>query len=282
MSGRLSSRSRTLRPAAINLVATRKPLEILQQLRIPRLPQASEPSDPAQAEWVRLAALPNLWFVRRRNLAYRDDLAGEAIRVAGHDTFDTDAPRLAALGLDGAANRVLGRATPRAALEVRSLLSSPRFAESPSLTAAALGELGRAETLDQAAVLRVAADLSAPGVGEGLARLERSRPETVPSKAALKAIADGSDWRATDVAATAARTSQLSGMARTALRPQPIRTAEPAQPAPAARATARQRDAETTTAAGERAATTPSGKRRKPVPAADAGAPTGKPRGSRK
>ncbi|WP_300317835.1 hypothetical protein [Accumulibacter sp.] len=282
VSGRLSSRSRTLRPAAINLVATRKPLEILQQLRIPRLPQAPEPSDPAQAEWVRLAALPNLWFVRRRNLAYRDDLAGEAIRVAGHDTFDTDAPRLAALGLDGAANRVLGRATPRAALEVRSLLASPRFAESPSLTAAALGELGRAETLDQAAVLRVAADLSAPGVGEGLARLERSRPETVPSKAALKAIADGSDWRATDVAATAARTSQLSGMARTALRPQPIRPAEPAQPAPAARATARQRDAETTTAAGERAATTPSGKRRKPVPAADAGAPTGKPRGSRK
>ena len=81
VSARLSSRIRPLRAAAINLVATRKPLEILQQLRIPRLPPVLTPADPAQAEWARLAALPNLWFVRRRNLAYRDDLAGEAIRV---------------------------------------------------------------------------------------------------------------------------------------------------------------------------------------------------------
>jgi hypothetical protein len=38
VSSRLTTRTRSLRPAAINLVATRKPLEILQQLRIPRLP----------------------------------------------------------------------------------------------------------------------------------------------------------------------------------------------------------------------------------------------------
>jgi hypothetical protein len=201
VSSRLATRTRTLRPAAINLVATRKPLEILQQLRIPRLPLPVDTGDPASAEWARLAALPNLWFVRRRNLAYRDDLAGEAIRLAGRETvttIGTDTTRLAALGLDVASSRVFERATPRAALEVQSLLASPRFAASPSLTAAALGELGQAETLDQAAVLRVAADLSAPGVGDGLLRLERARPDTVPSATALTAIADGGDWRTAD------------------------------------------------------------------------------------
>jgi hypothetical protein len=85
----LSSRILALRPAAINLVATRKPLEILQQLRIPRLPPVISPVDPALAEWARLAALPNLWFVRRRNLAYRDDLAGEAIRLSPVATHST-------------------------------------------------------------------------------------------------------------------------------------------------------------------------------------------------
>jgi hypothetical protein len=230
VSSRLTTRTRTLRPAAINLVATRKPLEILQQLRIPRLPLPIDSSDPSNAEWARLAVLPDLWFVRRRNLAYRDDLAGEAIRLAGRDTLEpsTDSSRLSALGLDIASNRVFARATPRAALEVQSLLASPRFAESPSLTAAALGELGRAETLDQAAVLRVAADLSAPGVGDGLIRLERARPDSVASTAALAAIADGGDWRSADSAAAKLRSAELSRMAGTVLRPQPLNPAEPA------------------------------------------------------
>lgn len=284
VSSRLTTRTRTLRPAAINLVATRKPLEILQQLRIPRLPLPVEPSDPSTAEWARLAALPNLWFVRRRNLAYRDDLAGEAIRVAGRDTPDTAAPRLAALGLDVAAGRLLERATPRAALEVQSLLASPRFAESPTLTAVALGELGQADTLDQAAVLRVAADLSAPGVGEGLTRLERARPDTVPSKTSLKAMAEGGEWRGADTAAATVRSAELSGMAHSVLRPQPLKPAEPAEPAtpaPAPRAAARRRAAPRT-GPGEKAATTPSGKRRKATPAADKPTAAGKTKGGRK
>ena len=268
VSNRLSSRILALRPAAINLVATRKPLEILQQLRIPRLPPVISPVDPALAEWARLAALPTLWFVRRRNLAYRDDLAGEAIRVAGRDLVDRAAPRLAALGLETALGRLLERSKPRAALEIESLLASPRFVESPALTAAALGELGQAQALDQAAVLRVAADLSAPGVGDGLSRLERARPDTVPSKAALKELAEGGDWRTADAAAAQARSSQLSAMARSVLRPQALRSAAAEEPPPAAPAAARKRSPEVSTAAGEKAATTPSGRRRKTSTAA--------------
>jgi hypothetical protein len=114
-------------------------------------------------------------------------------------------------------------------------------------------------------VLRVAADLSAPGVGEGLSRLERARPDTVPSKAALKAMAEGGDWRTADAAAaTRAAPNCLRWRAECCGR---SRCAAPRTNAPAAPArAARQRPPEAaTTAAGEKGekATTPSGKRRK-------------------
>ncbi len=268
VSARLANRLRALRPAAINLVATRKPLEILQQLRIPRALPPSVPSDPADAEWARLAALPTLWFVRRRNLAYRDAFAGEAIRLAGLDRMDDLRPRLGGLGLDGALERVLATATPRAAVEVNSLLASPRFADSPALTAAAIGELTRAGAVDQAAVLRVAAELSAPGVGDGLVRLETARTDTAPSKTALRELASGeADWRGADRAAASASAEELAPLARKLLRPQPLRppvtdTPPAADVAPVARTLSAAVPAASASPAAAAAATSPSGRRR--------------------
>ena len=269
VSARLADRLRALRPAAINLVATRKPLEILQQLRIPRALPPSAPSDPADAEWARLAALPTLWFVRRRNLAYRDAFAGEAIRLAGLDRMDDLRPRLGGLGLDGALERVLATATPRAAVEVNSLLASPRFADSPALTAAAIGELTRAGSVDQAAVLRVAAELSAPGVGDGLVRLETARTDTAPSKTALRELASGeADWRGADRAAASASAEELAPLARKLLRPQPLRppvtdTPPAADVAPVARTLSAAVPAASASPAAAAAATSPSGRRRR-------------------
>lgn len=80
---RLESRTRVLKPAAANLVAQRKPLEILQRLRMPLPIPLPDVTNPADAEWARLARLPNLWYVRRRNLSYRDDLAGTPVTVTG-------------------------------------------------------------------------------------------------------------------------------------------------------------------------------------------------------
>jgi hypothetical protein len=297
VSTRLTTRTRTLRPAAINLVATRKPLEILQKLRIPRVPVVPVPTDPSTAEWARLAALPGLWFVRRRNLAYRDDLAGAAIRLAAREVVaDAIVRRLGTIGLDTSLGRVMERATPLAAVEANSLLASPRFADSPTLTAAALSEFSRAETLDQAAVLRVAAELSAPGVGDGLVRLESAKADTVPSKTALREIADGGDWRVADTAAASATRVELTPLANKVLRPQAVRPAvvatdvsiapraarasaaataeskaEATTPATtaaakaAAPAPAKRRAAAPETAPGEKASTSPSGRRRKPA-----------------
>jgi murein DD-endopeptidase MepM/ murein hydrolase activator NlpD len=182
-----------------------------------------------------------------------------------------------------------------AAVEANSLLASPRFADSPTLTAAALSEFSRAETLDQAAVLRVAAELSAPGVGDGLVRLESAKADTVPSKTALREIADGGDWRVADTAAASATRVELTPLANKVLRPQAVRPAvvatdvsiapraartsaaaaktkaEATTPATtaaakaAAPAPAKRRAAAPETAPGEKASTSPSGRRRKPA-----------------
>jgi hypothetical protein len=79
---KLEARSRLLRSAPPNLVAQRKPLEILQRLRFPLPVAVPISTNPADTEWARLANLPTLWYVRRRNLAYRDDLAGTPVAVA--------------------------------------------------------------------------------------------------------------------------------------------------------------------------------------------------------
>ena len=203
VSARLTTRVRPLRPAAPNLVAQRKPLEVLLRLRpaVPFVP-LPDPADPADAEWQRLARLPNLWFVRRRHLAYRDELAGAALRFAAADNGNAVLrirERLAPLGLGANLDRVLTAASPAASAEVTRLLDSPRFADSPALTAAAIGELtARTEatgTLDSASAVAVTSSLTASGAGEGLTRLEASRPLAAP---ALVRLAAGTEWRNVD------------------------------------------------------------------------------------
>jgi hypothetical protein len=171
--------TRQLLPAAANRLAARKPLEILQRLRLPApLPLPTDTSDPREREWARLAALPGLWFVRRRNLAYRDDLPGVAVRFAGRDVAldDRIRRRLDTTGLLPQFDALVERATPAVAAEASALLDTPRIAASPALTAAALGELTRMRQLDRASMLAAAARLTAPGVGRSPRRPTGARP----------------------------------------------------------------------------------------------------------
>lgn len=210
------TRTRRLLPAASNRLAARKPLEILQKLRLPRpLPLPVDTSDPREREWARLAALPQLWFVRRRNLAYREDLPGAAVPFAGAEgTAEEDLlRRLDEGGLRPTFDTLAGRASTAGRAELTSLLASSRFTASPALTAAALGELSRAATLDRATVLAVSAKLAQPGVGEGLVKLEKSEAGVLDTPEALKRIATDADWRATDDKARAAGKSSVPGLA---------------------------------------------------------------------
>ncbi len=182
---------RTVSPAAVNLVAQRKPLEILQRLR-PPVATPVTPDTSNSSEWARLAGLANLWFVRRRNLAYRDDLVGVSLRFAGSSSVATEMlkQRIETLGLGSQLKAVLDNASPRATIEVTSLLASPRFAESPVMTAAAIGEFAAKPALNQADALSTVAKLTAPKVGDGLIKLQQSSPEIV-QPASLQMLAAG-------------------------------------------------------------------------------------------
>jgi hypothetical protein len=258
---RLESRVRALRPAAPNQVAQRKPLEILMRLRLP-LPIPVVTASPSDAEWARLASLPRLWYIRRRNLAYRDDLAGTPLAIAGRDERVVEQnvrERVAGLGLNSALGKVLAASTPQAASRVMNLLASPRIAASPTLTAATLGALtarsgqnsdkSGASTLDHATVLGVASDLAR--AGDGLTRIERSAGSRM-TPAALKTMAAGDAWRRLDSEAMAATDMQIPALAET-VAPHPAIAQHPAAKHPAVKHTATKKPVAKKPAAGKRA-----------------------------
>ena len=237
---KLTSRTRVLKPAAPNLIAMRKPLEILQGLRLPLPLPSVNVADPVDAEWARLAQLPNLWYVRRRNLAWRDDLVGTPAAVAGTSDVAVERAvrdRVDALGLQGSLQRVLNSATAKAGAGVYGLLAAPRIAASPTLTAATIGALasqivpGDPPALAHAGVVAVSSQLSQPGVGEGLERLER-RIHGKTAKTALIQLASNDGWRKLD---TQARTAQPNLLAQLSTRLTRVHTppAPPAEPTPA-------------------------------------------------
>ena len=235
---KLNSRSRPLRPAAPNLIAMRKPLEILQGLRLPLPLPVVNVADPVDAEWARLAALPNLWYVRRRNLAWRDDLVGTPATVAGTNDVAIEhavRQRVEALGLRTSLQRVLGGATAKAGAAVYGLLAAPRIAASPTLTAATIGALasqivpGDPPALAHAGVVTVSSQLGQPGVGEGLERLER-HVDGKPARTALLQLASNDGWRKLDTQARTAPAvllAQLSTRLTRVHRP-PAAVADPA------------------------------------------------------
>ena len=255
VAARLTTRVRPLRPAAPNLVAQRKPLETLLRLRplVPFLP-LPDPADPSDAEWQRLARLPNLWFVRRRQLSYRDDLVGASLRFAAvevGDAVNRVRERLTTLGLGTSLDRVLTVATPTAAAEITRLLDSPRFADSPAMTAAALGELtARTEStgaLDTAAAVAVTSAMTATGAGEGLARLESGTAAPLAAPALVR-LATGTEWRAVDSDLRIAPREEVStvatrllGVVRETPREAPERPRPPAKARKAAKRPARRK-----------------------------------------
>jgi hypothetical protein len=206
---RLQTLTRAVKPSAPNQLAARKPIEVLMRLRVP-LPPARplDPTSPSDLEWQRLARLDTLWYVRRRNLAYREDVTGTALRLAGREVVFTPGrlDALATLGLRDRLEATLERATPAARTEITSLLESPRIAASPALTAAAIGELTRTETIDLAAALRTTSLVTAPETGTGLERLD---PALAESPEAIDRIVNEPEWRELDRVVLAAPTETL-------------------------------------------------------------------------
>lgn len=226
--------TRVIKPAAPNLLAQRKPFEVLQRLRVPRPAQGQlDAGAPSDAEWQRQARRPNLWFVRRRHLAYRDDFTGDWQQVSGVDERTLELrlrDRLDKLGLVDKLDALLSRATPAAAGAIIGMLASNHFSESPVLTAAALGSLATAsgtsttdtgdvpaQTLDKASVFKVASDLTAPSTGTGLLLMEAAVGADEVVNESLKKLAADDDWKHIDSVAKVATKVELNQLASTTL-----------------------------------------------------------------
>jgi hypothetical protein len=178
---RLTSPVRTLTPSAPGMLAKRMPLESLRAISLPRLtrPMLTEASLVDTAWRDALSGAESLWYVRRRNVSYRADIVGVSVR----EVVD-ERPREVALkallksqGLTTRVQSLRAKATSVSGADLTHLLSSEKLAGSRTLTEGALAELEALPVMDRGQLLPVLERFSAKGTGEGIARLERVKPE---------------------------------------------------------------------------------------------------------
>jgi hypothetical protein len=259
----LQSITRPLATAAPGLIAQRRPIEVLRGIMLPRLPApvlppSQTPADAAWAAEVSNAATTGnglLWYIRRRNVDYRSDLAGAVVRVTGNDiaTESQVTSAATALGLNTRLDTLRNSATTLGNAEIVSLVSSPKFTNSPLLASAMVRDLEVAAgasgapspaptstgttsapatgtgttagtppattsatpagTLDRSAVLQVAEKFSTPGVGEGLQRLTDASPSLATNTAVATGLAATGKTLAVDAVARTLPADQLKPFA---------------------------------------------------------------------
>lgn len=206
----LSRLTRTVPAPAPGLIADRRPIEVLRGIRLARVPAVVRPAlDPAEALWrqelANAAASGDglLWFVRRRNVDHRVELAGRAVALSGDENAveATVNTRIGQLGLSPNVSRITANTTTIARADVISVLASPAVSASPLLANAVVAELeakttrpapsGGTEpaTIDRATVLRVSEKYTAPDTGEGLKRIDALMPELATDETSAKTIA---------------------------------------------------------------------------------------------
>jgi hypothetical protein len=174
---RLESLTVHLKAESLNPLHIR-PIDRIHGLRA-RLPSYSAtrlaPRDLDEANWRELVGrFKTLWYVRRRNLSYKDDIVGESIRVLTDEFRDETemVERFRVIDLDNRFLELKTRGSTAAELAMVKLLSSPRFVESNSLLMGAVRELETADKLDEKAVVEIAERYNAKDSGEGAKRVE--------------------------------------------------------------------------------------------------------------
>ena len=182
---------RPLRTAVPGLVASRKPLESL--IRLPRLPiPLPTPERIIDDTWrAQLNGVATVWYVRRRNLNYKSEVAGVSIQPVADEVPVEDrlADNLRDGGLLTRFGRVKARAGTEADFEMTRMLASPKFTGSKLLMTAAVTELETAppaakvgapskgsKKLDRLGVLMIDARFGDPNLGRGIDDLEVANP----------------------------------------------------------------------------------------------------------
>ncbi len=186
----LNTLIRPLQAAAPGLVSKRKPITALTNLDINRLSQVKlNIVDPSENQWRQvLQGIETLWFIRRRNISYKDTVVSDPVLVNRDEVVieATINEKLKDLQLVTAVSSITNRGTTAANGEFIDLLSSPVMLTGSEIAIrAAVNEINKIDTkptdpdnnpIDRASVIKVTSRFTQPEFGEGLERLEKADP----------------------------------------------------------------------------------------------------------
>jgi hypothetical protein len=183
----LKSLTHTLRAAAPGQVSRRKPITALQLLSQRRFTNtASGSSEPDQTAWKQLLqGVEIVWYMRRRNVSYRQSVAASTVSIARDESAieDSVAKRFKELGLTTAVGNLKRRGTLSAETEIMNMFSSPVMLKGSSVAVkAAINEISNLETVDRKSVLAVTERFSKDDFGTGMTRLAEANPELTSNK----------------------------------------------------------------------------------------------------
>ena len=128
-----------------------------------------------EVAWKRLLAKETfVWYVRRRNVSYKDAITGTAVHVMTNEHQDeTDMRRYQrTLDLYDDFTHLKVRGSAAADLEMVRLLTIPKFTKSEVLMRSALKEFGDSERLDERHAASVSVRFAGRQVGKGLERID--------------------------------------------------------------------------------------------------------------
>ncbi|MCJ8500099.1 hypothetical protein [Desulfatitalea alkaliphila] len=128
-----------------------------------------------EVAWKRLLSGQTfVWYVRRRNLNYKDEISGSVVHVMTNEHQDeTDMRRYQrSLNLYDDFTYLKVRGSAAADLEMVRLLTIPKFTKSEVLMRSALKEFGNADKLDERHAASVSVRFAGSQVGKGLERIE--------------------------------------------------------------------------------------------------------------
>jgi hypothetical protein len=179
----LRSLSQSLSSSTPDAATKTNPIDRIRQARTPRIVlPVLETTFTDQTEWRKaLEGQPLLWFVRRRNFAYRTPPV--RLRIAGNDRLNEDRldSMVDRIGLTEPVRRLRENSTAIANAELVSFLSAPKLEASQILLGSAIRELEAAapttdeilqakplrQSHDQATVLKVTERLVSPNWEKG-------------------------------------------------------------------------------------------------------------------
>ncbi len=189
----LTSLARSLSAAAPGLVAKRKPISALRNLSLRRfMPPVSSVSAQENTWREVLQGVETLWFIRRRNISYKEQVVASPLMLARDEALieANVTNRFKDLQLTTLVTNIKRRGTTSAEAEIMKLFSSPVMLDGSKIAVkAAVNEITGLETVDRASILKISKRYSGSNFGEGMARLETADSSLSENKRKLDIVA---------------------------------------------------------------------------------------------